>query len=808
METFTTRPATQWTAPSTVYDVGVSVNSTRNENIQAQSTAIPYSSNGSGTTNGLSSNANTSGTSYGVSSSQYERTGNFFSQTNLSSFNLSIGISTSGVTTGESATSATSTDGLSFVSLNTENDTSRATFLGTTAQTSYHIINREGTSTSATDSPGSASTTASGTSTTTRTFSGTSTTFSTYSAAVDTSTITTISTNGLNANAFTTSTFSISTTNTSQISSSWNTLYTTLTGQNTTLTSATADITYQQDSSTVLTATTHLRTSYAFGSILQDTVFLMNANRASDDYNMGELLWHFGNSGFATSDSSIGVFSDLYSSSSARTITLLDRSRFFSESAVVTVVPLSIQSTTSSDTITTYTYQTTLTSGLQSTNVLTSTYSTSASLGDVSSYLSTYTQSTTTDTAQPPATISSTTFTHSYQTTGYNTSNSSWTTTTSSSLWGFASSSTFTRTVYFSSVSTTQAQSFRSSTTDEVLISSFTTTGTGTDTVRVFLGSFSTATTRVFSTESTFTRATYPLGLHSSASQYTSTETAASGGTTSFTRLNNFSITKWTEARAYINVSARPGNDNMPGYNEVRHQCHAIGHAGFGGSFAASNLIPYVTTTQGLAAGSTFTEATIQPPATRSACIGVSMIPISSGVTFGGLASAVRTSLLSYPTSIESVISLAVTWSSSTSTTSGTTTTSTITTRAATHTLGLTSSITGTFWTAKSFTVNSNFRTELPDSPASGGFVAGDNALGSTYKLLARAGNIKWTEFSSEQSTSPLTGAASGINGSVSTTIPASHAIVFTLENIITARMSTVANASVFSSTPHIKHEI
>jgi hypothetical protein len=85
----------------------------------------------------------------------------------------------------------------------------------------------------------------------------------------------------------------------------------------------------------------------------------------------------------------------------------------------------------------------------------------------------------------------------------------------------------------------------------------------------------------------------------------------------------------------------------------------------------------------------------------------------------------------------------------------------------------------------------------------SGGFVAGDNALGSTYQVLARVGNARWTQFSSTQSTASLTGSTQGTAGSVSFTLPASHAIVFSMEPVLTASWSSAGAFSIFSSAAH-----
>jgi len=418
---------------------------------------------------------------------------------------------------------------------------------------------------------------------------------------------------------------------------------------------------------------------------------------------------------------------------------------------------------------------------------------------------STGTSATTTDTAAPKITTSTTLFTHSVHTTGYS-SSTLWTSSTTSATWGEPTSTTGIHTAPFSSAQTTVTKSSRATTTDEILFSSFTTWGTGTQTSSSFLGLVSTSTTRVSSSTATITASTWKADLHT----YVPTETTMfiSAGTSHLGTTNGgASLTAWTEARGKIFVDARPADDNIPALNEARFQVHPYGLAGFGGSFTASALDAYLTTTQGLAAGSTFADETLSLNQTAQACQGLTFYPVPSGIRIGGTANALSTSLISTPSVMTSEISVAVTWSSTTSTTASTGTTSTSTTRAATHTLAMASQITGSYWSSDPITFNSAARSEMPGGANSGGYAIGDNAIGETWKLLLRQGAASWTEYSAGQSTAALSHSTSGTDASLSLSVPHSHAIVLSMEPVLTARWDSAGNASAFSSQQHLKHQ-
>lgn len=801
MNSLTTRPATEWTAPSTVYQVGTATSYL--EEVVTQHEATDNS--------GLSTASGFARSSYSSTVAASSRTAYESGQTFQTTSSESGDRHSSPADAGDFSRSYYSSNGATFKSWTTQADSSQVTSRASSAQTSTESSISYFTSSagSHTASPGGLSSTLVGPSTTLRTASGTATTVTTETAGWDSIT-TTASTDGV-ATVFTTAYSTRTTSTTADWSSTWTTTHTTLTSANTTLTTiGTASQTWTQDVVSTNTATTNPRTDWLFDSILQDTVYLMSANRNAADFNCGQVLWTFSQTALPVTATTEGVFTDLFGSITAQSVTVSDFSKFSSTSAEVSKVTISLSTSSASGTAGNSYYTTTFSNGSSYaiTAVTTTTYSASYSLGDVSSTISTWTSATTTDTNQPPATASSTIFTHSIPVTGYATADSAFSATTTTATWGDATSGSTTRSLVHSSTATTALRSSRAVTTDSILIESFTTTGTGTGTVRVLLGSVSTTSLRVYSTEATFTQPTYHPDLVSTVSQFVRSDHQDALDLTA-TRSDDMSVTRWTESRLNPRITARPTDDNMPALNEVRHQCHPFGVAGFGGIFTVSDLSVYLTTTQGMLSGSTFEEATLTPPSAISAIRGVSFHPVLSSFPFGGTGNAAASSLISAPSAMTGEISLALTWTSTTTTGPATSDTA-ITSALATHTLAVTSSISGQFWTAETFSINSNFRTEFPADPggtASGGFVAGDNILGSTYQVLARAGCLRWTEYTGSQSTAAATASFTGSNGSVSTTLASSKAIVFTLENVLSASWSPDGNASAFSSGLHFTHQ-
>ena len=131
------------------------------------------------------------------------------------------------------------------------------------------------------------------------------------------------------------------------------------------------DITTTVDATTGLTDTSYVRTSYLFGSILRDTVAMLNAGLVASNAGRGPYIWTFSATGMT--DSAVGRFEDLYASTAGSTITFTDLRKFRSESVPITLVSLSHSVVTTSDTLA----STTGTSILVMTNGLSSTTTTS-----------------------------------------------------------------------------------------------------------------------------------------------------------------------------------------------------------------------------------------------------------------------------------------------------------------------------------------------------------------------------------------------------------------------------------------------
>ena len=146
---------------------------------------------------------------------------------------------------------------------------------------------------------------------------------------------------------------------------------------------------------------------------------------------------------------------------------------------------------------------------------------------------------------------------------------------------------------------------------------------------------------------------------------------------------DEINLTQYTEHKLGPKIYAKPVNFNYTQQNRAVFRALPVGFAGFGGSFDASDLSVFRTTTGGLAAGSTFsTDQQVWISGSVIAADNVTMIPVHESVLIGG--GAASASVISIPDGITSMISIAATWTSTTSTTiAGGGTTSAIT-----HTAG------------------------------------------------------------------------------------------------------------------------
>ncbi len=680
---------------------------------------------------------------------------------------------------------------------------------------------------------------------TTHTFNGASTKYTTEDQTAYYKDFTATFTDG-EINVFTISTFTLSTTHTSMPSSSWQTGYSLLTGQETTRLDYNEDssnaVTYNADITDFYTSldgtstvneTSFVHTGHWFTD-LKDTVVLMNANRGKD-FKRGGKLWVFDMLDLPETGSTTGRFSDIYSSRGGETITIEDFRKWLTESIAESGITLSVGTTTSENSDgASFTFTVTSSNGSWFPNqTLTSTDSTGGShtytaapilttadsrtfdLHGVESTLHTYySESEHTDPA-----VSETIFTHTAYTSSYRQSDSSWITGTTTSTWVSDTVSSFARNVLHSPATTTHVVSYRGTTADTILVSLFSVTGsitstitdehggtTGVGTNAVFLGMAEKTSSRVLTLERTETISTYMEKFHRYLSQYTS---EASEGTTlnyegtdpgqPFTQVDNggttriyadeLNMTQYSQFHLGPEIYKKPKNYNENVVNEARFRCYPNGFAGFGGSFNNGALAVHRTTTEGLHRGQTFSsDQHVFLGGFVSIADGVSMIPIFKGMDiYGGFESA---SIISIPKGIESIISIAATWTSTTKTGRASSDTA-VTSRFATHTIKLKDSISGEFWKVEPMTVDNGYQDEFDVAgvfAGSCGHGVGENFMRSSYRVILDAGYVEWTEYSGQKSTGGITKSASGSNGSVSFSVPWSHAIVFRAENLLTVK--------------------
>lgn len=527
-------------------------------------------------------------------------------------------------------------------------------------------------------------------------------------------------------------------------------------------------------------------------SPLRNTVILMNEGKGAGDWNMGNVLWTFSRTGANFTDTSLSVFSDLYASVSGNTFTFSDL-RMFSTSEIIlsaATVGFSTTSGTAGSGIIT------LTNGIASSGATSQTHSTGYAMGDVASFLSTSSNSSTAG--------SSTVYTHTDFVSGYATSGAlPFTTGTSTGFWS-ATSTSGTHKAWDVSTSTTVLKNSRVTTTYAGLASSHTITGSGTSTGLYFLGmvSYQLSTTlisRVALTENTYLN---PF----SVSVYTLSNTGEAY-TQSTVRAESGGFTNITSQRAGLEIAAISPLHTMQ--EGVWFTVHPRGYLGFGGSFTQPDQAVYLTTQQGLAAGATFTTASLQPPSMTADLqngAGVTFFPVNPSnppsLVGDGLENS---SMVSIPTSVVTAILVAATWTSTYATGSSISTSS----RLATHTLGVVSAITGEFHCAEEIQMNSadaNIGINGLFAPV-GGYAGGDNMMLAPSTVRLALGRVSWTDYSAGASSNTgATGSTQNTHGTVSFVVASGKAIRFSAEPLISAWWTTNGfdeNNHFTSTTPH-----
>jgi len=643
------------------------------------------------------------------------------------------------------------------------------------------------------------------------------------------STLTTTATivDGWTTSAITTQSYTFSVTRTgsptSTSSSSWTTsiaLFTSATSQ-TTFNETTLPITYSNDSPSFATTTiligtdTHTIpltssnvTEHAL-SPLQDTVLLHKANRDHTNYHLGNEAWVFSLGGLAATASTVARFTNIYSSVTGPTNTITDFRKFKTFTVAATAVDVSYDTTattsitqtgpTTTDTATTAltvstTYKNSVTWNPTATSNTATTTQTFA-VGDVSSSSSTYTA------GFPVSTFTDTIIYQTAQVTGYATF---WTSTTTTAGFPFESSSSNTYLALYSPTTTTVTLSTRGTSTNEILFSSFLTTGTSTK----FVGMVRTTTTQTAEVPVTTSSKVWHGDFNPEAENYTtfSTTTVAGGAIgTSYSKGDTVLETYHTEEKLYASIQTYPDNAGFSpftNHDQIWHSGPAVGFGGFGGEFTQSSMPVYLTLSIGLASGSAFGTQTLASSdlPTALAYDFVTFFPARTNHRITPPSGAVAASYLSRLSSLGETASVAVTWSTSTTTTAdGGGTTSAVTTQGATYSMAGFSLITGDF--IHSASVQFNTVDVRGGFGKSGGYGAGNNRLGKEYTVRVDGGYAEWTEFGSTGSIT--THSSSGTSASLSVTIAGSRAFVMIKEPVYTALWGDNPGGEYFSSIPH-----
>ena len=557
--------------------------------------------------------------------------------------------------------------------------------------------------------------------------------------------------------------------------SKWNTVGSDSTvGVSLTTTSNTnSSITYAYTTSTQGSSSTFTKTNH-FISPYVDTVILANAGKNSTNYNIGNQIWRFSEVVNIPSGSTFGRFSELFSSTKTDYFVATFKPLFPISSIEATAITFSENTRTATYSGGTIVQSFTSYNGIEytaSNNSKTETIT--KNIGDISISIS------------GAGTSTGIVFYSTRQITGYNTNNSF--TTATETAGAYTSSTTTQVNKFWNSAKSTENIYSRVTTTDEILYSSFLTSGTD----LYFAGFKKTTTTNAYLASTTIT---YPVWLQSFnpiISRYTTSSISNYSGGYDSTGVSigetlNLSFSTALEYRPSIWT-----NPYVPQDNVVVYKSPPIGYAGAGGNFNTSNLAVYSSINIGLVDGGAYgTEQTLNSYdlPTALAYDNVTIFPDSISSTnhpYG----AYSMRYLSTNTSVGSRL-VGITWSTTTQTdytlkdiTGGTTLTTTQTNVAkpATYSIAPIGLITGDFYSSGEITFNTS--DVRMDNNFSGGYALGNNAIGNDYTVSLGSGYVEWTAYDSTGSVS--SNKSQGVGGSVSFTVPSSLAIVLNSEPIL-----------------------
>ncbi len=533
---------------------------------------------------------------------------------------------------------------------------------------------------------------------------------------------------------------------------------------------------------------------------LADTVVLFS-DGGHDAALLGHALWTFSLTSLPWDGSTTGRFSDLFAfaGSTARSMVISNYQKFSTAARTEGMATVESFITTSSNAVanTTAEYFAEKTNGVWYSDESiprTEGYTHTYDLGDVESY----TAITGTGTNTGVVTRSRhTVFLSGFASAG----NAPFTTSTTTAQWLVPTSESHTRHSWDYSFTDTVTRLSRTTTTDEVLRMFQTlTAASGTDSFRSFLGLSMHTTTTTRAITGTFTRTFWETGVEVevwTATRSGETTEEASGGTNRASGGTTVSEsgTYVKHTRKELNIKVVDQGEAGGTANEVWGRCPPHGHFGFVGSFTQLDPTVYLTTTQGLAAGQTFdSNAELHPGPSRAfqGNAAVSLYPIDSSIMpyIVGVG-LVRSSLMSEPSGVETCLSVAATWTSTTLAGGVTVPTA----REATHTLAVISPITGEFWSVGDMTMDSWNRDIGINGLAHaslGGHGAGEDRFGHTRRVCLDYGAASWTRYTAgaTDGTGPSS-STSRSDGTVSFTIPEGAAVRVACERILTARWTT-----------------
>ena len=534
--------------------------------------------------------------------------------------------------------------------------------------------------------------------------------------------------------------------------------------------------------------TTDTLTNHLFSNATE-TICLMRGGREENDHHLGNMLWSFSHTQMDVSATTTGRFTDLFASVTDAVVTLPDYQKWSSESFKIHEITVS------------YDYITAITDTLGGTGLsrLVSMNGSPWNESD-SSNVATITHTFAAgDVSYNPASN----WYQTYQVTGYSV-NGQWT--TSSSTLAAAGFSSFSETypALFSSVLTTLQLISRGSSAVEFLINSYSTKSNSLGTGLVFLGGVKTTSVDLFHRQITVTLPAYLADFNSAVEKYQIAETGSDFGH-STRHEEQISMTSFRQAGLVPGISVY-NNYQQAAYAEIWFKCPAAGYGGFGGNFTASSLPVFFNVEIGLLSGSCFSSQTILKDNLPTVLAypdvpfgGVTCFPVVPEFTLH-IPGASSASYMGHLTDLGQSASLAVTWTSTTTTTG--TPSTLLTSLAATYTLVGAEQIMGDFY--KTAQIGGYFDTFYHNTDV---FALGDNHLAESYDVRLYHGYFEWAEFAPGDSTSGVTSSAFAESGSVSFAIPANRGIVYTIEPIYTAQWGPPSSGNphfFFSSTPHL----